>query len=317
MTRRLTARERIERILAIVPWIAVPGGVSITETCERFQIDRESLLADLNLLFVDVGVYPFSPGDRIDVFVDEEDDHLSVDLYGFIGGPLRLSPDEALTIIGAGRVVLAGGQADETLESAVGKIEAVLASGGTVVGVELSTIDPEVFATVRGALDEGRVVRIEYHSFARDEVSVRDVEGQRLFSAEGRWYLRGWCLEAGDHRIFRLDRIQSASVTDRPVDAGRAEADVEDGFDFDGSHPTVRLVLQPEDEWVPAQYPTTAVERDPEGRLVVELEVSATPWLARLLLRLSPETEVVDVATGGSLAAVRSEAAARILRRYR
>ncbi len=317
MPGRMSAAERTERIMSIVPWLVVPGGVSITETCERFQIDRAELLSDLDLLFYNVGVHPFTPDALVEVFVDEEDDTIEVNLHEFFVRPLRLSPDEALTIVGAAKVLLASRQGSDVLASAVAKIEHVLSSGDAVVGVELASIDPEVFAVVRSGLDEGRVIRIEYHSFGRDEVGVREVEGQRVLSVEGRWYLQAWCRSAGDHRVFRLDRILSAALVDERVDERRPAPPGEDDFDFTGSHPLVRLVLGPEDEWVPAQYPTESVERLDDGRLAVELESSGTAWLERLLLRLDPNTEAVDVETGRSLGAVRTSAAARILRRYR
>lgn len=316
MATRISAADRAERIMSIVPWLVVPGGVSIAETCERFQISPEDLRKDLDLLFYNVGVHPFTPDALVDVFIDEEEDSIEVNLNDFFRRPLRLTPDEALAIIGSARVVLASGQGTDVLASAVARIEDVLSAGASVVGVELAVIDPTVFRTVRGGLNDGKVVEIQYHSFARDEVSTRRVEGQRLFSAEGRWYLRAWCLLAGGHRVFRLDRTLTATITDDPVDPERIDTAIEDTFEFSDDSIPVRLLLREDDSWVPAQYPTESVEELPDGRLEVLLDVSALPWLARLLLRVDPTTEVFDANTGVSLAEVRRAAASQILTRY-
>jgi predicted DNA-binding transcriptional regulator YafY len=63
---------------------------------------------------------------------------------------------------------------------------------------------------------------------------------------------------------------------------------------------------------VASQYPTEAVEELGGGRLRVSLRVSGDAWLARLLLRLGPDAEVVE---GDPAPAAAS--ACRILRRYR
>ena len=328
MSERLTAAERAERIMSVVPWLVDAEGVQVDEICERFQLTRAELVDDLNLLFFNVGVHPFTPDVMVTVlytdddgaFVDSDEaaelaTWVSVELGDWFRRPLRLTSDEALSILAAGQALVSGGQADDTLRSALVKLAAAVGpDGGDVLDVQLGSADPEVLSTVRTAVDRGVRLEVQYHSFARDAVTRRTVEPHLLTSRDGHWYLQAYCLEADGVRLFRLDRMRDATATDTPN--AHPEEPLGDTFDF-GESQQVELMLQPADAWVAAQYPTVSTEELGDGRSRVVLNVSALPWLERLLLRLDPATEARDVASGASLDTVRAEAARRLLGRYR
>jgi predicted DNA-binding transcriptional regulator YafY len=64
------------------------------------------------------------------------------------------------------------------------------------------------------ALLERRVLRIEYRD-PKGERTTRDVEPSVVLGGRGGlWYLVAWCRLAGEVRVFRLERIGSAVVTD-------------------------------------------------------------------------------------------------------
>ncbi len=75
----------------------------------------------------------------------------------------------------------------------------------------------------------------------------------------------------------------------------------------------VRLSLNPATAWLVESVPATGPATTAGDRLEVELFVGGEAWLERLLLRLGPDTRVVDPPDFRSLA---SDAALRILRRY-
>jgi len=328
MTERLTAADRAERIMSVVPWLVDAEGVEVDEICARFQLSRAELVDDLNLLFFNVGVHPFTPDVMVTVlytddegaYVESDDaaEHaswVSVELGDWFRRPLRLTSDEALSILAAGQALVNGGQADETLRSALGKLaSAVGPEGGDVLDVQLGSADPEVLATVRDAVVRGVRLHLEYHSFARDAVTERTVEPQLLTSRDGNWYLQAYCLEADDVRLFRLDRVRATTATDTPIE--HPVAPMSETFEF-GESQQVELVLVPQDAWVASQYPTVSTEELADGRSRVVLNISALPWLERLLLRLDPASEARDVASGASLDSVRAEAARRLIRRHR
>ena len=55
---RVPASARLRRMLSILPWLmSQPDGASIDDLCRRFDLTREQLLADLDIVWM-VGVYP-------------------------------------------------------------------------------------------------------------------------------------------------------------------------------------------------------------------------------------------------------------------
>ena len=312
---RVTATDRLQRILAVLPWIVQHQGSTVDQICERFGLDRKSLLEDLELVFVEVGLHPFTPDMLTDVTI--EDDRVYVHVGDYFRRPLRLAREEALTLLAAGRAVLArpGSDPDGTLQRAVDKLVRALGEGtADRVEVALGSADPEVMAAVQRALQAQRRLSISYYSYGRDVSTDREVDPLRLVSREGRWYLLAHCLTAEGERLFRVDRIRAAEVLDTPAEAHPGPDDVVPGPH--GGERTVELVTGSDARWVADTYPTDEVEELADGRLRIVLPVTTVPWLERLLLRLDPSTEVTDTATGESLRGIAATAAERLLRRY-
>ena len=317
MNARLTARDRLARLLAIIPWVTEqPDGAAIDDIVERFAYPRAQLLDDLQEVVFFVGVYPFSPDSLIEV--DVGDDRVSIRYADWFARPLRLAPEEGARLLTAGRSVLPLTESDDPdgpspLLRALTKLGTALGEGGhQVVDVRLGRAPGDTLDTLRQALDRGLQVDLEYYSYGRDELTERRVEPDRVFSDQGNWYLSGWCHRAEDERVFRVDRIRSVTVTDHAVSQVGTTTDT--SFSPAGDDPRVTLRLAPSARWVVEQYPTESIEADGDD-LLVTMAVSARPWLERLLLRLGPDgrIETADDPVRPELAA---EAAARILTRY-
>ena len=312
---RVTATDRVQRILAVLPWILQHQGATVDEICERFGLGRKELLADLDFVFYNVGLHPFTPDMLAEVAIDE--DRVTVHLGDYFRRPLRLTHEEALTLLAAGRALAArpGTDPDGTLQRAVDKLSAALGEGAAdAVEVALGEADPVVLAAARQAVEQHRRLSIDYYSYGRDEPSSRQVDPYRLVAREGHWYLLAWCHTADGERLFRVDRIRAATVEDvtfdPPTEAGEA------GFDLSESPRTVELVTAGDAAWVARTYPCDEVEELEDGRLRIVLPVTATPWLERLLLRLGPGTTATDLGSGESLDGTAASAARRILQRY-
>ena len=82
---------------------------------------------------------------------------------------------------------------------------------------------------VRAALADHRQLALRYYTFGRDEWTDRVVDPYRLYSARGEWYLAAYCHEAQDERLFRLDRVERATVLDSRFRAAR-DAALADGL---------------------------------------------------------------------------------------
>jgi proteasome accessory factor C len=312
---RVTATERVQRILVVLPWIVQHQGATVDEICERFGLGRKELLDDLDFVFYNVGLHPFTPDMLAEVTIDE--DRVTVHLGDYFRRPLRLTHEEALTLLAAGRALgdRPGTDPDGTLRRAVDKLSAALGDGaGDAVDVALGEADPEVLATVRRAVQEHRRLAIDYYSYGRDEPSQRRIDPYRLTAREGHWYLLAHCHTAGGERLFRVDRIRAATAEDTTFEPPDQDGDT--GFDLSESPRTVELEAPADAAWVADTYPCDDVTELEDGRLRIVLPVTATPWLERLLLRLGPDVTARDAATGESLTATRTEAARRVLARY-
>lgn len=322
---RFTAGERVERLLAIIPWVHDRGGATLDEIAARFDYPRHELVRDLESVVPFVGVWPFTPDRLVDVTID--DGRVAVAYAPVFDLPLRLRPDEALTVLAAAKAMLAAtGVADadgevpasaRNLFRAVTKLQAVVGTdAGEVLEIRLGAGVDETLAVLREAIGVHRCVEIDYYSFGRDRSLVRTVEPHRIFVADGQWYLDAHCRLAGGERIFRVDRIRRATPTDdRFPPPDHAPATDVFASPEAADLPRVTLALSPGAAWVAEQYPHDEARRDDAGRTVVTLPVGGEAWLARLLVRLGPDAELVDD-PGGIGHAARSRAASRILARY-
>jgi proteasome accessory factor C len=314
---RPSAAERLERLLAVVPWVVAQDGPTVKETCERFGISERDLIADLNLLFM-CGVYPYTPDALIEVDIDGG--RVWVRFADWFRRPLRLTPPEGLALVAAARALLgvpdpggAPGTGEDrgALASAVSKLEMVLGAGGEeALEVELGAASAEVLRTFQRAGSERRKARVDYYSFGRDEVGERVVRPWRLFSSGGHWYLLAWCEKVADKRLFRVDRVRSATLLDEqfepPEDLGSVTL-----YESKPDDPTVVLDLAPGAHWIVERYPNEGTDELDDGYVRVRLRASSRAWLERLLLRAGPDATVVSGADG-----VLRDAARRLLGVY-
>jgi proteasome accessory factor C len=315
MSAKLTARERMTRLLAVIPWVVEQDGAPLDEISARFDYPRKQLVDDLTQVVLFVGVHPFTPDSMIEV--DITDDRVQIRYADWFAQPLRLTPEEGARLLTAGRTVLSLGDDEQAtpLLRALAKLGMALGeSADSAVDVRLGDAPEATLATLRRAVAEQTQVELDYYTYGRDQLTTRTVDPARVFSDHGNWYLHGYCHRADDERVFRVDRVRDARGSTTPIthplEGGGAS------FSPDGDDPRVRLALDPRASWVVEQYPTEAVSTRDDGRIDVVMAVTAQPWLERLLLRLGPDAEVIE--SGEPLPAdLAAAAATRILARYR
>ena len=212
--------ERLSRILAMLPWVIAHPGSTVEEVCERFDYTRPELLKDLNLVLV-CGLPGYGPGELMDAFVDE--DEVVVDAADYFSRPVRLTAAEALMLLAAGMAVLSSGAAPPALNSAVKKLQSVIAPDAESVTVDIGS-EPEIAATLREAASVGRVVTITYTAIGSGETTIRDIEPWGVFSTLGNWYVNGHCRRADSDRVFRVDRIRDLVETTNTFDPPSASS---------------------------------------------------------------------------------------------
>lgn len=312
----LTAAERLERTLAIIPWVAGQSGGSATfeEISERFSISVDDL-RDCLIITSMVGVHPYTPDTLINAIVDS--DRVSIDLPDYFRRPLRLTAEQTFALVTSAKALLAVPGADQSSALARGldKVLTALGEGSeTAVDIDIDTAPDELTEMLRTAIDASVAIEIIYYSYGRDHLGVRIVEPWQIQSEGGLWYLHGWCRTSDGERIFRIDRIRGVEITDQCFDPPEPLPPFR-LFDASEVSGTVTLHLQPSARWVIEYYPASSVQTQSDGSLIVELPIGSIPWLERLLLRLGSEAVVLEASDG--LTDVGSSAARRLLEIYR
>lgn len=311
----MTAAERLDRTLAIVPWVAnQPGGTAtFQEISDRFMIDADDL-RDCLVITSMVGVHPYTPDLLINAIV--ESDSVTIELPEYFRRPLRLTAEQTFALLTSAKALLSVPGADQSsaLARALAKVLHALGEGTeTAVDVGIDTASEVVTEKLRDAIEAARAVSITYYSYGRDNTGSRFVDPWAIHSEGGLWYLQGRCHTSDSERIFRIDRIHSVELTDKafsppePLPPFRL-------FDSSDALGSVRLKLSQEARWVVEYYPTESVDSADDGTLIVEMAIGSVAWLERLLLRLGPAVTVLSASEG--LEGVMQSAARRLLATY-
>ena len=312
---RITASDRLKRLLSVLPWVAAQQGPTVEEVCDRFALSTEDLLSDVALVSM-VGIPPYSPGDLFDIVV--EGGRVWVHLQPSFDRALRLTPEEALGLVAAGASLLAvpGADPEGPLARGIAKVAATLGvNTDDTIDVDLGYASASVLAALQDASATRHRIRIEYYAHGRDERTTREIDPYRVYADHGQWYVVGFDHLRDEERLFRVDRVLAVDALDDAFDPpdevrslGLFEARADD--------PRVVLELAPEAGWVVEVYPIEHVDAVGDGRLRATLAISARPWLERLLLRLGPRARVVEVTGDQELAECGKNAAQRVMTRY-
>jgi len=213
--------QKLRRLLFVVPYVAKhPDGVPLDELARRLAVDREEMIADLDLL-TQVGPPDGDPGEYL--LVSVEDGRVFVDLAHRLTRPLRLTPAEGCSLLLGIRALRTSGIApfDASMESAEKKLLAALGrDAGEALTLATGTVVAEPDHVVAGhlrrlvtAARRHVTVEIDYVSASRHEAQRRRLDPYGIVHHAGEWYVVGHCHKRGDVRTFRIDRIAGLADT--------------------------------------------------------------------------------------------------------
>jgi proteasome accessory factor C len=317
-----TSTTRLQRLLALVPYVVSRKAVGLAETAAAFGVSERELVDDLNLLWC---VELRSPDPYCPIDLSYEGGEIVVSQAESMDRPLRLAVDEASALLVALRMLAEIGQAGagpglderQALNRTIAKLEAAAGEAAvpsTQVAIQVDKIAQQaVLGQLRDALARRRRVHMSYYVPGRDEATERDVDPMRLLIVEGRTYLEGWCRRAEAVRLFRLDRVLALDVLQvaAEVPADAEPVDVDQGlFRPSAEDLDVVIDLAPLGRWVAEYYPCDTVEELGDGRLRVTLRTPDPGWVRRLALRLGENGRIV--APADLSARVREDASAAL-----
>jgi proteasome accessory factor C len=287
-------RDRLRRVLFLVPYAVRHPGIPVKELARRCGCTEKELLADLDFL-LEVGSPPFAPDDFLDLYV--EGDRVYVALHQSFSRPPRFTESEAAALAAA--VQALGGEGRERAVSALR--ESVprdrRASFDELVGRIYAGAPPareSVLGRLQRAIADRRAVRLAYHSASRDADSERVVHPYTLAQRFGHWYLYGHDPARGKALAFRLDRIRECGVGDErfdpPTDAELARA----RLFSEAQGEAARIRLGPlAAAWALARPGVRLVQRIEKGGAIVELAGASDEYATRYALSLGGDAEVI------------------------
>ncbi len=312
--------RRLSRILLLLPYAIQHPGTTAGELSRKFQIPKNELINDLNLVFL-CGLPGYGPGDLIDV--EFQEDRIYIRMADYFSAPLRLTPGEALALYAGGQAIaeLPAMEEADSLRRALVKLGKALGADlgrdeAAAIKVRLDNSPERHLQVLQRGLSEHKQVEIEYLSSSRTEATTRNIEPWGLVATLGRWYVVGLDHLSGEERMFRVDRIKTSRLTDAPAEPP-AEFDAErykGAFIGREDQTVVTIEISPQAaRWFEDYYPVRAARDLPDGWREVELLSSGDRWGATLALRLGDQVRNVQPAS--VLEAARGFAEA-IARRY-
>lgn len=297
-----TAAAQLRRILLLVPELANDAEHPIDDLALRLGTDRATLMHDLQSLterfddpagYVDEGVALFIESDRVSLTSPH------------FRRPMRLGGAE-LRALELGLSILECERPPEerpAIDRARRRIESIVArlpSDAEASGLRHAELGRfgalEDLTTLREAIRLRRKVRLAYRRSGADAATERVVAPYALVVASGAWYAVAFCDHSDGLRIFRLDRVEGATLL-------REEYAVPDGFSLHDLVRDGRVFRAAEPRTMTVRYSARIArwiaEReglapDADGSLTVEHPVADDEWAVRHVLQYGPDAEVLE-----------------------
>jgi len=212
----------IERFYRINQLIADRGAIGVHELQRSLEVSLATLKRDLAFM-----------RDRLNapIVFDREAGGYRFDRPGV--GPrfqlpgLWFSADEILALLSMHQMLdsLDGaGVLGKQLKPLIARLEGAIGSEAApaqevlrrvkVMQSQRRRVAVQWFELVGRALMSRRRIRIGYFTRSRNQRSTREVSPQRLVHYRNNWYLDGWCHTTDGLRMFALDSIENATLTD-------------------------------------------------------------------------------------------------------
>ena len=210
--------KRLDRLLALIPFIIKNQGIDLEKTASLFGVDEEQLISDLNLIWL-CGLPGYSHLELIDVSYDSG--IITIDNADTLNRPMRLTFDECVSLlIGVDNLLSITPVSDKaTLTSIRKKLLQIM--GINVIADESqghSTNSQLVLPEILKAVEQPtRICSLKYFSATSYEEEFHEVLPIHISNQSNFVYLFAYSFNGDKHRYFRLDRIREFRVLDKQI----------------------------------------------------------------------------------------------------
>lgn len=275
------------RLFKILYYLLDRGRATAPELAEALEVSVRTIYRDVEALSgAGIPVYA-EPGRNGGIYL----------LHGFVLDRALLSEEERREVLTAIQSVSAAGYAAGP--SLLTKLSGLFhMKMGEWLEVDFSrwgksASDSAKFETLKGAVIQHREIRIVYEG-ASGGRSRRVVQPLKLSYRSKEWYLKAFCLEKRDFRLFKLNRIlELEQLAQNFVPRQYPEQEAEPGA------PYPRIVLQFSREAacrVYDEFDDTQVARQEDGGFIASAEMPVDSWLVGYLLSFGAQVDIIEPA---------------------
>lgn len=288
-------RDRVVRMLAIVALLGSGEPISVAELAKRFGVPEKRIDSDVRTLMM-AGLPGYFPNDLIDFDLDRYYDEQVVVLRDGQGvdTPLRLAPHEAIALIAALQAIEsmfpAGTEAHDLVSSVRSKVSTATDIGTELVSIKVETGKADLLEGLRQAVTQHKVVELSYVR-SDDVLTHRMIEPLVLTVKDAHTYLLAWSREVAAERVFRLDRIVSAQITEETFTA--REVSTMSAYSPPAHAGEICIHVRAGARWVAEDIPVSRVVDAGDGTYRIWMRLANRVWLRQLLLRIAGEVITV------------------------
>jgi len=205
--------KRLSRLTAILTQLQTKRLLTATELAKKYAVSVRTIYRDIKAL-EEAGV----------PILTEEGKGYSL-MEGYRIPPVMFTEREANALITAEQLVRRNKDVSfiQDYTSAVSKIKSVLRyntqdkanllASRIFVWFNADTTRSDYLSALQLALTNYELVKIEYMTADRPEVTARIIEPFALYHTMDNWIVIAWCRLRNDYREFRLDRIRKLTNT--------------------------------------------------------------------------------------------------------
>ncbi len=210
---------RLSRLTAILTLLQSKRIITASEIAKKFDTSVRTAYRDIKAL----------EESGIPIFTEEGKGYSLVE--GYTLPPVMFTEQEANALITAEKLI--SRNKDKSLvknhQEAITKVKAVLRYSNKDKAELLSErvfymknftseTTSNCLSNVQIAITNLKLIKIEYHSISKGELTERVVEPYAMYHAQENWILIAWCRLRNSYREFRLDKIQSLKLLTEQFD---------------------------------------------------------------------------------------------------
>lgn len=154
-----------------------------------------------------------------------------------------------------------------------------------------STFDSLKFEMLKAAVIQHKEIKIVYENTG-SERSERTIQPLKLLYKSKEWYLKAFCLEKQDFRIFKLNRILDLNVLEQtfvPKSYPEPESHPQ------RSYPRIVLLFSKKIAYrVYDEFDEDQIQHQENGDLLVSAEMPVDMWLIGYVLSFGAQVEVIE-----------------------